>query len=136
MRRIVLYVEDDDAAYHLFRVALEEADLHVQFHRVSNGDQALQFLQKAGAYGDAPRPALILLDLNLPGRNGFDILGELKTSESFRAIPVIIFSSSSLASDKARSLNLGAEDFVTKPSSLDLLVDTLKSALHADSSFD
>jgi CheY-like chemotaxis protein len=136
MRWSVLYVEDDDAAYQLFRAGLEEADLHVQFHRVSNGDQALQFLQKAGAYRDAPRPDLILLDLNLPKRNGFEVLSEVKASETLRAIPVIIFSSSTLASDKARSLMLGAEDFVTKPSSVDLLVDALKSAFQANRSFD
>jgi CheY-like chemotaxis protein len=136
MRQIVLYVEDDDAAYQLFRIAIGQAGLNVKFHRASDGDQALQFLKRMGAYRDVPRPDLILLDLNLPKRSGFEVLSEVKASESFRTIPVIIFSTSTLASDKARSLTLGAEDFVTKPSSLDLLVDALRSALHADSSFD
>jgi chemotaxis family two-component system response regulator Rcp1 len=136
MRRIVLYVEDDDVAYKLFGFALKEAKLDTQIHRASDGEQALKFLRRANGYQDAPRPELILMDLNLPKRNGFDVLSEIKASESLRSIPVIIFSSSSLASDKARSLTLGAEDFVTKPSSLDLFVDALKSAFHADSSFD
>ena len=127
--RIVLYVEDDDAAFLLVQITIEEADLPVQLHRASDGEQALSFLRRTGPYHDAPRPDLILLDLNTPKRNGFEVLREVKASDRLRSIPVIIFSSSSVAADRTTSLALGAEAFVTKPSSLDLFIDAVKSTL-------
>ena len=128
-RRIVLYVEDDDAAYLLFQIVAEEAYSDIEVHRACDGEQALTFLEKSGAYRDAPQPDLILLDLNLPKRSGFEVLSEIKASPLLSSIPVIIFSCSSSPADKSRSLTLGAEDFVRKPSSLDLFVEALKSAL-------
>jgi two-component system response regulator len=127
--RAVLYVEDDDAAFLLVQITIEEAGLPVELHRASDGEKALAFLQRAGPYRDAPRPELILLDLNTPKKNGFEVLREIKASESLHSIPVIIFSSSSLAADRNTSFALGAEDFVTKPNSLDLFIEAVKSTL-------
>jgi CheY-like chemotaxis protein len=128
-KRIILYVEDDDAAYSLFRIVVGEVYLNLELHRACDGEQALSFLRKTGAHHDAPRPDLVLLDLNLPNRHGFDVLSEMKATESLRSIPVIIFSSSSAPADKTCSLALGAEKFVSKPNNLDLFVEALKSAL-------
>lgn len=128
-KRIVLYVEDDDAAFLLFRIVAEEAYRNLELHRALDGEQALAFLRRTGPHHNAPRPDLVLLDLNLPKRNGFEVLAEIKTIECLRSIPVIIFSSSSAPTDKTLSMALGAADFVTKPSSLELLVDAVKSAL-------
>lgn len=128
-RRIVLYVEDDDAAFFLFRVVAEEAYRNLELHRALDGEQALAFLRRTGPYHNAPRPDLVLLDLNLPKRDGFEVLAEIKATEHLRSIPVIIFSSSSAPADKTRSLALGAESFVNKPSSLELFSEAIKSAL-------
>lgn len=124
-----MYVEDDDAAYSLLRIILAEAYRDVELHRASDGEQALAFLRGTGSYNDAPRPNLVLLDLNLPKRSGFEVLSEMKASESLRSIPVIVFSSSSAPADETRSMELGAAGFVTKPSSLDLLIEAVQSSL-------
>ncbi len=127
--RAVLYVEDDDAAFLLVEITIREVGLPVELYRASDGEKALAFLRRTGPYRDAPRPELILLDLNTPRKNGFEVLSEIKVSPTLRSIPVIVFSSSSLAADKDTSLALGAEDFVTKPSSLELFIEAVKSTL-------
>src|SRR5579875_1786966 len=114
--RILLYVEDEDAAVFLFETAVKEASLDLQFYRVSDGEQAIAFLGRTGAYKTAPRPGLILLDLNLPRRNGFEVLAEVQRDASLVNIPVVVFTSSSLASDRQKSLALGALVYITKPS--------------------
>ena len=127
--RAVLYVEDDDAAFLLVQITIEESGLPIELHHASDGEQALAFLRRTEPYRDAPRPELILLDLNTPKKNGFEVLREIKASQSLRSIPVIVFSSSSLAADRNTSFALGAEGFVTKPNSLDLFIEAVKSTL-------
>jgi len=122
----LLYVEDEDGAAFLFEAAVAEAEAPVQLFRVSDGEQALAFLKKAGPYAKAPTPALIILDLNLPRLNGFGLLDRMRDDEELAGIPVIMFTSSSLASDRSRSLELGARDFITKPSDLDEFFSTVK----------
>jgi chemotaxis family two-component system response regulator Rcp1 len=129
-RRAVLYVEDDDASFLLVQLTIQDAGLPIELYRASDGEKALAFLQKTEPhYQQAPRPDLILLDLNTPKKNGFEVLREIKASMSLRSIPVIVFSSSTLAADKKTSLALGADDFLTKPSSLDLFIEAIKSTL-------
>jgi two-component system, chemotaxis family, response regulator Rcp1 len=84
-------------------------------------------LQKTQGYEIAPRPDLILLNVNLRKKKGFEILAEIQASESLHSIPVIIFTSASLATERKKALALGAEDYLSKPGTLDGLVDTLKS---------
>ncbi len=126
--RVLLYVEDEDAAVFLLETALKEAGIRVELYRVSDGEQALAFLHTSDSYAKAPRPDVILLDLNLPRKNGLEVLAELQRSESLRRIPVIVFTSSSLPADRSRSLALGAQDYITKPSTFDGFIDAVKTA--------
>jgi len=125
---VLLYVEDEDAAVFLLETALKEADIRVQLYRVSDGEQALAFLRCSGAYEKAPKPDLILLDLNLPRKSGLEVLSEMQHDARLRDIIVIVFTSSALSADKRRSLALGAQEYITKPSSFDDFVDAVKMA--------
>lgn len=125
--RRLLYVEDDDGAYFLFEIALRQADSDIQLFRASDGEEALAFLRQSESGEDAPRPDLILLDLNLPKRDGFEVLRNLKTTESWRSIPVIVFTTSSRDSDRDNSLALGAQQYVIKPPTLNALMEAVKA---------
>jgi len=126
--RVLLYVEDEDAAVFLLETALKEASIPVQLYRVSDGEQALAFLRQVGVYERAPRPGLVLLDLNLPKKNGLEVLAEMQKSGTLRPIPVVVFTSSSLITDRDRSLALGAQDYITKPSTFDGFMEAVKTA--------
>lgn len=125
-QRVLLYVEDDDGAFLTMQLALREFQALIELHRAADGEQALAFVRKKTPHEDAPRPDLILLDLNLPKKSGIEVLAELKGDESLRSIPVIIFSSSSREIDRDRSLKLGAEEYLMKPSSFERFVDAVK----------
>jgi DNA-binding response OmpR family regulator len=125
---VLLYVEDEDAAVFLLETALKEADINVALYRVADGDEALAFLKKTGDYQDMPRPDLVLLDLNLPRRTGLEVLSEMRESEDLRSMSVVVFTSSSLAVDKRRSLALGAQEYITKPPSFAGFVAAVKNA--------
>jgi two-component system, chemotaxis family, response regulator Rcp1 len=115
----MLYVEDEDAAVFLLETALKEMKMDVDLYRVSNGEEALAFLNRTGSYRNAPRPDLVLLDLNLPRKGGLEVLMDIQGDERLRNLPVIVFTSSSLATDRKKSLALGAQEYITKPSSFD-----------------
>jgi len=115
MRKVVLSVEDDDAAYFLISSAFRDLDPDLELHRVEDGDAALKFLNREGAYADAPRPSLILLDMNLPKLTGPEVLTRMQRSHGLRDIPVVVFSSSKMEADRTTCLTLGAKDFITKP---------------------
>lgn len=119
---VVLYVEDDDATAYLFQMALRRSDLAPQLFRVTNGEDASAFLFKTGVYSNAPKPDLVLLDLNLPRKSGFDVLAQIKDHASLRNVTVVVFSSSSLPYDRERSMLLGADDYLQKGSDFDAFV--------------
>jgi CheY-like chemotaxis protein len=125
--RVLLSVEDDNAEYHIIKMAVEKCGIPIQVCRVADGEEALLFLQKASGYELAPRPDLILLNLNLPKRDGFEVLADIRDTESLRSIPVIIFTSSSLTSEREKALALGAAGFISKPGTLDGLMETIRS---------
>src|SRR6476619_4918442 len=100
---VMLYVEDEDAAVFLLETALKEMKIDLELYRVSNGEDALAFLNRSGAYRDAPRPELILLDLNLPRKGGLEVLSEIQGNEALRGLSVVVFTSSSLATDRKKS---------------------------------
>src|SRR5215207_1757309 len=98
----ILLVEDNPGDVELTREALLESKLHMRLSVVVDGVEALAFLRREGAYADAPRPDLILLDLNLPKKDGRTVLGEIKEDRSLRNIPVVILTSSQAEQDIVR----------------------------------
>ena len=124
---VMLYVEDEDAAVFLLETALKEMKIEVELYRVSNGEDALAFLNRSGAYRDAPRPGLVLLDLNLPRKGGLEVLSEIQGNETLQDLSVVVFTSSSLAIDRKKSLALGAQQYITKPSSFDGFLSAVKT---------
>jgi two-component system, chemotaxis family, response regulator Rcp1 len=128
--RVLLSVEDSDAEYYIIKMALHEVDIPLQLCRVADGEQALWFLQRTHGYEIAPRPDLILLNVNLPKKDGFEVLAEIRAVEPLRSIPVIIFTSSSLATERKKALTLGAQDYISKPGTLDGLIDALRSVCY------
>jgi CheY-like chemotaxis protein len=127
-RKVVLLVEDDDAAAFLIQLAFREHEPEFKVVRVCNGSEALGFVKRQGAYADAPRPALLLLNLQMPNGTGFDVLSGIRKDAAVRDIPAVVFTSSKLNSDKARCMALGAVDYITKPDSFDDMVAAVKSA--------
>jgi CheY-like chemotaxis protein len=125
---VLLYAEDEDAAVFLLEMALKEANLAITLHRVSDGEEALAFLHHNGAYNRAPKPDMVLLDLNLPRKSGHEVLLAIREDSELRTIPVVIFTSSSAISDRRKSLALGAQMHITKPSSFDGFVDAIREA--------
>jgi two-component system, chemotaxis family, response regulator Rcp1 len=128
IERVLLYVEDEDAAFFLFETALQEARIKVRLYRASDGEQAIEFLRRTGSYEQAPSPDLVLLDINLPRKNGLEVLSEIQSTDSLRQIPAVVFTSSSLPSDRKKSLALGAQEYITKPSTFDGFIEAVKLA--------
>jgi two-component system, chemotaxis family, response regulator Rcp1 len=115
----ILLVEDNPGDALLTRETLEGSKiLHELFH-VETGTAAMEFLRNQGEYQDAPRPDMMLLDLNLPGMDGREVLGEVKEDPILRRIPVVVLTSSQAEEDVVRSYNLHANAYVTKPVGLD-----------------
>jgi CheY-like chemotaxis protein len=115
----VLVVEDDPGDVALVESAFAEHSLRSELHHVADGGEALAFLHQEEPYGDAPRPDLILLDLNMPKVDGRQALVMIKTDDRFKSIPTIVFTTSSSESDISSSYNAQANAFVTKPINLD-----------------
>lgn len=111
----ILLVEDSPADVLITQEAFHEARLLNEIHVVEDGVQAMEFLRRKGTYASAPRPDLILLDLNLPRKNGREVLAEIKADEELRSIPVIVLTTSSAEEDILRAYNLHANCYVVKP---------------------
>ena len=115
----VLLVEDDPADALLTREAFETHKIANPLHVVTDGAEALRFLRREDPYKLAPRPALIVLDLNLPGIDGRQVLAEIKADPDLRAIPVVILTTSSAEEDIVRSHDTHANGYITKPMDLE-----------------
>ncbi len=111
----VLLVEDDPGDVLMTKEAFEEHDLGNRLHVVSDGVQALRFLRREGEYADAPRPHLILLDLNLPRKDGREVLEEVKADDALAHIPIVVLTTSEAEEDVLRSYRLHANAYVPKP---------------------
>lgn len=111
----ILLLEDEPADAHLVRVSLKESRVHCQLHHVSDGREGLDFLQHKPPYTSAPRPDLILLDLNMPRMNGHEFLAALKADEDLRDIPVVVLTTSEVERDVEASFKQGAAGYITKP---------------------
>lgn len=111
----ILLVEDNPGDVRLTREALKDARVANTLHVVEDGVAALDYLRRQGQYSDAPRPHLVLLDLNLPKKNGREVLAEIKSDEHLKRIPVVILTTSQAEEDVLRAYNLHANCYITKP---------------------
>jgi CheY-like chemotaxis protein len=125
----VLLVEDDPGDVLMTREAFEEY-LNNRLDVVSDGSEALAYLRREGEYTDAPRPDLILLDLNLPRRDGREVLAEVKADENLRTIPVIVLTTSQADEDVLKSYQLHANAYVTKPVDFDGFIEAIRQIDH------
>ena len=111
----VLLVEDNPGDVRLTREALKDGKVWSNLNVVEDGEAALAFLRQEGAYANAPRPDLILLDLNMPKKDGREVLSIIKADENLKQIPVVILTTSDSEEDILRSYNLNANCYITKP---------------------
>jgi chemotaxis family two-component system response regulator Rcp1 len=123
----ILLVEDNPGDVRLTLEGFREAKVCNTLHAVSDGVEAMAFLRKEGKYEKAPSPDLILLDLNLPRKDGREVLAELKADEALKHIPVVVLTSSKAEQDIARSYELQASCYVTKTLDLDQFISVVKS---------
>jgi two-component system, chemotaxis family, response regulator Rcp1 len=126
----ILLVEDNPADVRLTREILENGDGSTRLNVVGDGEQAMAFLRREGAYAHSPRPQLVLLDLNLPKKDGREVLEELKNDSRLRHIPVVVLTTSGAQSDILRSYELHANCYITKPVDLDEYFDVIGSIKH------
>jgi chemotaxis family two-component system response regulator Rcp1 len=123
----VLLVEDSPGDVRLTREALKDAKVHISLHVASDGIEAMAYLQCEGPYINAIRPDLILLDLNLPRKDGRQVLKEIKESPTLRSIPVVILTTSSSEADILQSYHLHANCYISKPVDLDGFLKVVQS---------
>lgn len=111
----ILLVEDNAGDIMLIEEALDEAKVANEVSIANDGEKAIEFLKKNGGYSEAPVPDLIILDINLPRKNGFEVLQFIKESDELKHIPVIMLTTSSSERDIAKSYNSHANCYITKP---------------------
>ncbi|MBW4614546.1 MAG: response regulator [Desmonostoc vinosum HA7617-LM4] len=123
----VLLVEDNPGDAHLTRIALEDSKISIHLSLVEDGVEAMAFLRKQERYTQAPHPDLVLLDLNLPRKDGREVLAEIKSDESLKRIPVVVLTTSQAEEDILKAYNLAANCYITKPVDFDQFVKIVKS---------
>jgi two-component system, chemotaxis family, response regulator Rcp1 len=123
----ILLVEDNPGDVRLTKEALKEGKVYSNLHTVKDGVEAMEFLRREGKYKDVPRPDIILLDLNLPRKDGREVLEEIKSDELLKRIPVVVLTTSKAEEDVLRTYNLHANCYVTKPVDLEKFMVVVKS---------
>ena len=123
----ILLVEDSPGDVRLTREALKDAKMYINLHVASDGIVAMAFLNREGEYADVPRPDLILPDLNLPRKDGRQVLEEIKESPSLKSIPVVILTTSASDEDVMRSYQLHANCYISKPVDLEGFLKVITS---------
>ena len=123
----ILLVEDNPGDVRLTREALKEGKVYSNLHTVKDGVEAMEFLRRQGRYSSVPRPDIILLDLNLPKKDGREVLQEIKTDDVLKRIPVVVLTTSKAEEDVLRTYNLHANCYVTKPVDLEKFIIVVKS---------
>ena len=125
----MLVADDDEDDQLLMQEAIKESQLNINLHFVEDGEELLHYLKHQGKYSKSkfPRPSLILLDLNMPKKDGREVLKEIKENDELRQIPVVIFTTSKREEDVYRSYNIGGNSFITKPVTFEGLVDVVKT---------
>jgi len=123
----ILLVEDNPGDADLAREALDNSKFNNNLQVVDDGEKAMAFLHREGPYSDAPRPDLILLDLNLPKKDGRQVLAEIKADPELMRIPVVILTTSRAEEDVLRTYNLHANCYITKPIDLNQFLHVVRS---------
>jgi two-component system, chemotaxis family, response regulator Rcp1 len=123
----ILLVEDNPGDERLTREALKEGKVYSNLHWVKDGVEAMEFLRRQGKYSSVPRPDIILLDLNLPKKDGREVLQDIKNDPELKRIPVVVLTTSKAEEDVLRTYNLHANCFVTKPVDLEKFIVVVKS---------
>jgi chemotaxis family two-component system response regulator Rcp1 len=123
----ILLVEDNPGDVRLTKEALKEGKVYSNLHTCKDGVEAMEFLRRQGKYKDAPRPDIILLDLNLPKKDGREVLEEIKTDDQLKRIPVVVLTTSKAEEDVLKTYNLHANCYVTKPVDLEKFMVVVKS---------
>ncbi len=123
----ILLVEDDPGDVDLTRGALKDEKLSVNLNVVGDGVKALKYLRNEGSFADAIRPDLIILDLNLPQKDGREVLREIKNDKSLKHIPVVVLTTSDQESDILKSYGLGANCYIAKPMGFDQFKNVVKA---------
>ena len=124
---VILLVEDSPGDVRLTREAFKDAKVYISMHVAADGAEAMAFLNREGEHANAPRPDLILLDLNLPKKDGREVLAEVKESPTLKSIPVVVLTTSASEADILRSYLLHANCYITKPVDLDGFLKVVKS---------
>ncbi|MHC9544471.1 MAG: response regulator [Vulcanimicrobiota bacterium] len=124
---IILLVEDNPADVRLTQEALKEGQVLNTLHTVKDGIEAMSFLRREGSYKDMPCPDMIFLDLNLPRKDGREVLKEIKSDETLRRIPVVVLTTSKAEDDIIQTYSDHANCFITKPVDLDQFIEVIKS---------
>jgi CheY-like chemotaxis protein len=123
----ILLVEDNPGDARLAMEALKDAKVKNKLHWVEDGVEAMAFLRREGKYSDAPHPDVILLDLNLPRKDGREVLEEIKRDEDLRRIPVVILTASNAEEDIIKTYNLHANCYIRKPVDFDRFIEVVQS---------
>lgn len=122
----VLLVEDNPADARLTQEALSEGNMKNRLHHVRDGVEALQFLRREAPYENAPTPDVIILDLNMPRKDGRQVLSEIKEDAQLRLIPVVVLTTSEAETDIVKSYELRANCYITKPVEFDKFIDIVR----------
>lgn len=123
----ILLVEDNPGDVRLTKEALKEGKVYNNLHWAKDGVEALEFLRRQGKHANAPRPDIILLDLNLPRKDGREVLSIIKNDDNLKQIPVVVLTTSKAEEDVLRSYELHANCYVTKPVDLEKFILVVKS---------
>jgi chemotaxis family two-component system response regulator Rcp1 len=123
----ILLVEDNPGDERLTREALKEGKVYSNLHWVKDGVEAMEFLRRQGKHSGAPRPDIVLLDLNLPKKDGREVLQDIKNDNELKRIPVVVLTTSKAEEDVLRTYNLHANCYVTKPVDLEKFIVVVKS---------
>lgn len=126
---VILMADDDDDDFMLTKKALGESKLLNTLIRVRDGEELIEYLHRKGEYNDlnAPRPGVILLDLNMPRKDGREALKEIKGDDNLRNIPVVVFTTSKAEEDIYKTYQLGVNSFITKPVTFDNLTNVMRT---------
>jgi CheY-like chemotaxis protein len=126
----ILMADDDDDDSMLVQEALRESQLSIELRIVKNGEELMDYLYNRGRYTDksiAPRPGLILLDLNMPKKDGLEVLKDIKNDSNLRQIPVIVLTTSGAEEDVYHTYDSGANSFIIKPEKFTCLVEVMRT---------